>query len=250
MPGPRRRGGIALTAAQQREDRDATRKLRQAGRGQAGAVSGRADAWLYQRLKPQLMSQGRGCSYCLRELSEADATVDHIIPYRDGGPPSLKNLRLACEPCNLVRDALMTGGQSADPQGPEIVSVYATALLLLGRPPQGRGRLAAAGIASWRSLAPALDWLVRGGLAGRGASVPPSWHATQAGLVLARAVRGGARNTAWLRAVLGDPALVQRARCSALTGDPLALARHVDDCSPGGLGPACCCSPAPASRPA
>jgi hypothetical protein len=212
-------------------------------------VRGRADAWLYQRLKPQLMSQGRGCSYCLRELSEADATVDHIIPYRDGGPPTLGNLRLACEPCNLVRDALMTGGQSADPQGPEIVSVYATALLLLGRPPQGRGRLAAAGIASWGSLAPALDWLVRGGLAGQAAGAPPLWHATQAGLVLARAVRGGARDTAWLRAVLGDPVLVRRARCSALTGDPLALARHVDG-SPGGRGPACCCSPAPARRPA
>ena len=212
-------------------------------------MTDRPDAWLYQRLKPYLLSQGRGCSYCLRELGAADATVDHIIPYRDGGPPSLDNLRLACGPCNLVRDALMTAGPSPDPQGPEIVSVYATALLLLGRPPQGRGRLAAAGIASWRSLAPALDWLIQGGLAARPAGAPLSWQATQAGLVLARAVRAGARDTAWLRAVLADPGLVQRARCSALAGDPVILARHVDDGTPGQAA-ACCCSPAPAMRPA
>lgn len=47
----------------------------------------RPDARQYRMKKPHLMRQRRGrCSYwCRRQIR---ATVDHIVPYRDSGPPT------------------------------------------------------------------------------------------------------------------------------------------------------------------
>ena len=205
-------------------------------------MSKRPDARRYQRHKPQLLRLYRGrCSYCLRRLRcrrGVIATVDHIIAYRDGGPPDIANLRPACMACNLVRDALMSQG-IADPQGPDIVRIYARALLLLGNVSQSRGQLAAAGM-PWQMVQPALDWLVSRELAVYGELAVcgeltvcgqvrwPGWRATRTGLKLARAVRTGVRGPDWLREVLGDPRLVHHARRGPRRLTPALLARYVD----------------------
>lgn len=40
------------------------------------------------------------CQYCSVELSQKDATVDHIIPRSQGGGTSWENVVLACGTCN------------------------------------------------------------------------------------------------------------------------------------------------------
>jgi hypothetical protein len=193
----------------------------------------RPDELLYQIHRPRLMRQyHRRCGYCRRRLrrNRILATIDHIIAYRDGGPPDPANLRPSCLPCNRVRDRLTYAG-IADPQGSEIVEVYAFVLLLLGDAGQDKSRLAAAG-KDWSLVAPALTWLAQGELAVRGQGRKKGkkgWRATRTGLKLARAIRTGARDTSWLRRVLGDPRMVHYARRGPRELAPALLARYVDD---------------------
>jgi CRISPR/Cas system Type II protein with McrA/HNH and RuvC-like nuclease domain len=40
------------------------------------------------------------CAYCDRQLSERDATIDHIVPKHRGGHNTRNNLACACSNCN------------------------------------------------------------------------------------------------------------------------------------------------------
>lgn len=195
----------------------------------------RPDGLLYQIHRPYLMRQyHHRCGYCRRRLRRGRilATIDHIIAYRDGGPPDPSNLRPSCEPCNRVRDRLTYAG-IADPQGGEIVEVYAFVLMLLGDVGQDKSLLAAAGM-DWCLVAPALTWLAQGELAVRGQGRKRGWRATRTGLKLARAIRTGARDTIWLRRALGDPRMVHYARRGPRELTPALLARYIDDGGPAG----------------
>ena len=58
-----------------------------------------------RRRKARLFERdGAACAYCGATLTEATATLDHIIPRGKGGSNGLSNLRLACAPCNHSRD--------------------------------------------------------------------------------------------------------------------------------------------------
>ncbi len=45
------------------------------------------------------------CQLCGRRRKSDDLTLDHIIPYRYGGPFTFENLRAACAYCNISRGA-------------------------------------------------------------------------------------------------------------------------------------------------
>lgn len=45
------------------------------------------------------------CSYCGRELTKKEATIDHIWPRYKGGPNTAENFCLACEECNTAKGA-------------------------------------------------------------------------------------------------------------------------------------------------
>lgn len=44
------------------------------------------------------------CQYCARDLSEREATIDHVIPKSQGGQLVWKNAVTACRPCNRYKD--------------------------------------------------------------------------------------------------------------------------------------------------
>lgn len=43
------------------------------------------------------------CAYCLKELSNATATVDHVQPRSKGGQHKWENVVTACKPCNAKK---------------------------------------------------------------------------------------------------------------------------------------------------
>lgn len=43
------------------------------------------------------------CAYCDRQLSDRDATIDHIIPKHKGGHNTRNNLACACSNCNKAK---------------------------------------------------------------------------------------------------------------------------------------------------
>ena len=47
------------------------------------------------------------CAICLRRMSMADATLDHIVPRAFGGTDRYTNLRAAHRSCNMERGASM-----------------------------------------------------------------------------------------------------------------------------------------------
>lgn len=49
---------------------------------------------------------GPRCWICGRRLTMITATLDHVIPRSKGGTNALRNLRLACSPCNSERGNL------------------------------------------------------------------------------------------------------------------------------------------------
>ncbi|WP_442942665.1 HNH endonuclease [Nostoc sp.] len=71
-----------------------------------------------KRLPPQQMRYrkkllieryGYCCFWCSCDLTPLTITIDHYIPLSKGGSNELKNLRLACLPCNQRRgDSLPT----------------------------------------------------------------------------------------------------------------------------------------------
>ena len=40
------------------------------------------------------------CAYCDKQLSDRDATIDHIVPKHKGGHSTRSNLACACQACN------------------------------------------------------------------------------------------------------------------------------------------------------
>jgi hypothetical protein len=43
------------------------------------------------------------CAYCDKQLSERDATIDHIVPKHKGGHSTRNNLACACTNCNRAK---------------------------------------------------------------------------------------------------------------------------------------------------
>ena len=56
-------------------------------------------------LKQAMAEQDSACAYCLSPLTEATATVDHVIPLAQGGTHRLANLVVACGSCNSMKNA-------------------------------------------------------------------------------------------------------------------------------------------------
>lgn len=57
-----------------------------------------------RRIRRLLERDGNLCHYCEKELTEADRTIEHIIPRSaPGGSNALENLVLACLTCNYAR---------------------------------------------------------------------------------------------------------------------------------------------------
>lgn len=48
------------------------------------------------------------CCYCRHDFLAAQATLEHIVPLSHGGSWHYDNLALACLPCNLRRNKLVT----------------------------------------------------------------------------------------------------------------------------------------------
>lgn len=47
---------------------------------------------------------GGRCSYCEKEISQKEATIDHVIPKSQGGSTSWENVVLCCKKCNCIKD--------------------------------------------------------------------------------------------------------------------------------------------------
>lgn len=45
----------------------------------------------------------RPCAHCGRMLTQAEATLDHIVPRAFGGSNKLRNIAVACRACNTER---------------------------------------------------------------------------------------------------------------------------------------------------
>jgi 5-methylcytosine-specific restriction endonuclease McrA len=43
------------------------------------------------------------CRYCQVVLTDENRTIDHVVPKSKGGGDSIKNLVLACQPCNIKK---------------------------------------------------------------------------------------------------------------------------------------------------
>lgn len=44
------------------------------------------------------------CSYCGKEITQKESTIDHVIPRSKGGENSWENICLACKSCNCKKD--------------------------------------------------------------------------------------------------------------------------------------------------
>lgn len=67
------------------------------------------------RLKRSLLRhEGPFCAYCHEVVWPEKLTIDHIVPRCAGEDNRLKNVVLACEPCNKKKGAnFSTGGRWA-----------------------------------------------------------------------------------------------------------------------------------------
>ena len=47
------------------------------------------------------------CQICYKYVPDTEVEFDHIIPYSNGGPTTVENIRLLCRSCNRIKsDAL------------------------------------------------------------------------------------------------------------------------------------------------
>jgi len=46
---------------------------------------------------------GHACRICRRSLSTDEITLDHVVEKKNGGQPTVDNLRVTCKPCNNRR---------------------------------------------------------------------------------------------------------------------------------------------------
>jgi HNH endonuclease len=53
--------------------------------------------------KHRLIAKHTFCHWCYKLLSKNTATIDHIIPLKEGGPDQIGNVCLACDRCNNQR---------------------------------------------------------------------------------------------------------------------------------------------------
>jgi len=53
-----------------------------------------------------LKREGNTCFYCLRKLTSENYALDHLIPQRDGGNDSYRNVVAACHSCNSSKNAV------------------------------------------------------------------------------------------------------------------------------------------------
>lgn len=60
----------------------------------------RSDALADQRLR---------CSYCKERITRENATADHLVPRKAGGKTTRKNIKAACQPCNLAKGSMSEG---------------------------------------------------------------------------------------------------------------------------------------------
>jgi 5-methylcytosine-specific restriction endonuclease McrA len=57
-------------------------------------------------LRKQVWARGDGCChYCCVQLTVRSFTVDHVLARANGGTDDLKNLVVACRPCNSSKGA-------------------------------------------------------------------------------------------------------------------------------------------------
>lgn len=65
-------------------------------------VAGKKRRKLVTRL---IERDGAACIWCSRLLNAGEATIDHLIPYRQGGSNMIENAVIACAGCNGMRGA-------------------------------------------------------------------------------------------------------------------------------------------------
>ena len=53
---------------------------------------------------------GNKCFYCGRSMTYRGSTMDHIIPFSEGGGSDIGNLRLIHDPCRIERDRAINKG--------------------------------------------------------------------------------------------------------------------------------------------
>jgi hypothetical protein len=46
---------------------------------------------------------GGYCAWCRKPLTKDNCQIDHVVPRREGGPPTPGNLVASCQRCNTVR---------------------------------------------------------------------------------------------------------------------------------------------------
>ncbi len=52
--------------------------------------------------------EGR-CQYCLKPVTRAEATYDHVVPRSQGGKTNWENIVIACVPCNQAKGGRTPG---------------------------------------------------------------------------------------------------------------------------------------------
>lgn len=60
----------------------------------------------HQKLRRRVLEQSMVCFYCDRPLTEASATIDHLIPRVRGGGTHMGNLVACCLRCNKLKGNL------------------------------------------------------------------------------------------------------------------------------------------------
>ena len=70
-----------------------------------GNKSVSANTWKTQTAIELRRRDGNGCGYCGIPLEQVEIHLDHIKPVSKGGTDDLENLTLACEFCNMAKQA-------------------------------------------------------------------------------------------------------------------------------------------------
>ena len=71
-------------------------------------IFGRKPVVRFSRENVFARDKGR-CQYCLKAVSRAEATFDHVVPRSQGGHTRWENIVIACTPCNQKK-----GGRTPD----------------------------------------------------------------------------------------------------------------------------------------
>lgn len=88
---------LALGREREKGQRDMRRAISHRRRARKKANGGNVTA---AELTAMRIAQAGVCAYCKRQLDPDDLTIDHIIPFDQGGPHIISNICLACGVCN------------------------------------------------------------------------------------------------------------------------------------------------------